>query len=247
MLLMAGRRMISSTDVDSLRNYPTVENPYPDPLFQSTINLLQNPSEPFSQGGTVFTSNTLQISNGGSAATWIPFDQAFTYSNPSFAVADTPSEYHRIIAETDPLTGQTRLIIATDQGGVYTAVDQDGTFRAPDVNEQNIDNGLVFDNSTTTALNETPVGSRNGNLQIAEMYYGAVQPSQSAANIAGALFYGEAQGVGLIQSTGDVLTTGDTQWTAPINPSNGRGVATDQTGSGTEYDYSNPFFCRYEH
>ena len=38
-----------------------------------------------------------------------------------------------------------------------------------------------------------PVISRNGNLQITQFYYGAAQPSNAAALIAGALFYGSAQ------------------------------------------------------
>ena len=35
--------------------------------------------------------------------------------------------------------------------------------------------------------------SRNGNIQITQFYYGAAQPSNLAAQIAGALFYGQAQ------------------------------------------------------
>ena len=48
-----------------------------------------------------------------------------------------------------------------------------------------------------------PFGSRNGNLQITQFYYGAAQPSRLAAQIAGALFYGQAQDDGFPRSSSE--------------------------------------------
>ena len=186
------------------------------------------------------TTNIADLSNSGANVTWLPFDSAFDYTNGNTLFVTTPSEYHEIISEIDPATGLSRLIIATDQG-VYSAVDAgDGTFRVPDASEQNASGGIGI---ASTNLNEPASGSRNGNLQIAELYYGAVQ-QQAAAGAAGSLFYGEGQGVGLISSASDVLTSGNTNWTGATEPSGGVGVATDQTGTGTVYNYAAPFWSR---
>ena len=83
-----------------------------------------------------------------------------------------------------------------------------------------------------------PAKSRNGNLQLTQFYYGAVQPSQLAADIAGALFYGMAQDNGFPASPSNLLTTGNLNWTGSTG--DGTGVATDQTGSGTAYQYEWP-------
>ncbi|HEY1684009.1 MAG TPA: proprotein convertase P-domain-containing protein, partial [Tepidisphaeraceae bacterium] len=255
-----------TTDVVALKNWYNTASPSVGSLLTSitepTINLLQNPSEPFSLGSAVATNNIADLSNSGANITWIPFDYAFDYSNSTetqnLTAVVTPSEYHQIYTEVDPQTGLSRLIVATDQG-IYSAVDDNGVIREygntqaegvvaeSAANEQEPSgspetwDGPYGQVVQTLSLNEPISGSRNGNLQIAELYYGAVQPSQSAADAAGSLFYGEAQGVGLVSSSSNILTTGDTTWKGSSIPSGGGGVATDQTGTGTEYNYANPF------
>ena len=135
-----GQLEANTTDVDTLHLWPNVPGgglqSLSDPVFSPTINLLQNPSEPFSIGSTVALSNVSVLSNSGANITWIPFDSAFTYTDAASTQAVTaPSEYHEILTEIDPQTGLSRLIIATDQG-VYSAVDDDGQFLQPNVNEQ---------------------------------------------------------------------------------------------------------------
>lgn len=256
-----GQIRANTTDVDALKNWYNSANPdvgaYLNSIDDPTINLLQDPSDPFGTNSTVKTTNIADVSNSGANVTWLPFDEAFDYTNAaSTQVVDTVSEYHDMISEVDPLTGLTRLIVATDQG-VYSAVDDNGVFleydpngsaQASPANEQNpsgaLDvvqgpNGPVY---LTMSLNDPLSGSRNGNLQIAELYYGAVQPSQTAANAAGGLFYAEGQGTGLVSSTSNILTSGNTAWKGTPEPSGGGSVATDQTGTGTVYDYANPFW-----
>ncbi len=129
------------------------------------------------------------------------------------------TDQHRIITMVDPLTGKTRIIVGDDQG-IYSAVDDNGKFL------------FSFGNQTL------PDASRNGNIQITQFYYGAIQPSNLAAQVAGALFYGQAQDDGALQSASDVLSTGNITWVGPEG--DGTGVATDQTGTGTAYRYNWP-------
>ena len=65
--------------------------------------------------------------------------------------------------------------------------------------------------------------NRNGNLQITQFYYGAVQPSNAAAQIAGALFYGSAQDNGGPVSDPNILTNGNITWTGPGGDAGRRG------------------------
>lgn len=72
------------------------------------------------------------------------------------------------MAIRDPLTGETRLLIG-DDNGVFT-----GTARSSTQLQDNI------------GASQEVIGSRNGNLQLADMADSAAQPSSLAANIAGA-------------------------------------------------------------
>ena len=175
-----------------------------------TINLIRNPSNPLGGNATFYVNNIASFANTGAGVKWIPFDKALGGS----------TDQHRAIAIRDPLTGHARLIFGDDQG-VFTAVDLgDGTL-SPGIGSQA---GVT--------------GTRNGNLQITQFYYGAVQPSSAAAQIAGALFYGSAQDDGSPRSTANELSTGNLSWTGPGGDYTG--VATDQTGSGTLYQYAWP-------
>jgi subtilisin-like proprotein convertase family protein len=178
----------------------------------SFLNLIKNPGDPFGDP-TISVSNGTSFSDTGAGATWIPFDLPASFT-----------DQHRIITMVDPLTGQSRIIIGDDQG-VFTGVDNNGTF----------DFGIGSADAAT--------GSRNGNLQITQFYYGALQPSNIAAQVAGALFYGSAQDDGTPQSASGILTPGsgsygDITWSGPTGDASG--VATDPTGSGTLYQYKWP-------
>jgi subtilisin-like proprotein convertase family protein len=139
------------------------------------------------------------------------------------------TDQHRIVTTIDPLTGHSRIIIADDQG-VFSAVDN---------------NGVLSDGIGTAPFAD---GSRNGNLQITQFYYGAVQPSNAAAQIAfdqsqgqvgssfpGGMFYGSSQDDGGPISDPNTLTNGNLGWAGPGG--DGGGVAVDQQGNGTLLQY----------
>ena len=83
-----------------------------------------------------------------------------------------PFEYD-LIAVPDPLTGGTRLI-AGNINGVWTGV--------AGSNGQLLQNiGDVVNNTVASTSADVPIVTftRNGNLQIAQFYYGAVQPNSA--------------------------------------------------------------------
>src|SRR5262249_53441018 len=88
---------------------------------------------------------------------------------------------------------------------------------------------------------------------IAQIYFGASQPSTLAADLANALFYASSFDNGYPSSSKDILSTGDLRWSGTMSNgvlngnvlANGRvtdgaGVATDQTGSGQLYRFVFP-------
>ena len=163
---------------------------------------------------------------------------------------------HQILTLIDPLTGKTRLIFGDDQG-VYTAVDAGDTNASGGVDNDGKFVGSVggltlgAPGALNTPFGDTPVvnGSRNGNLQIAQMYSAAAQPSTAAAqasNISGAL-YGATNGVGAPQSNVNEVNAsqaglgyGSLSWVGGIDRYTATSVATDPTGSGTVYQYILP-------
>jgi subtilisin-like proprotein convertase family protein len=175
------------------------------------LNVIRDPLAPFLSNSTLLVTNVASFTNDGTNITsWTPFGDA----------VNGTTDQHRVISMLDPLTGHARLIFADDQG-IFSAVDNgDGTFNS----------------GIGTALE--PSNSRNGNLQITQFYYGAAQPSTLAAQIAGAMFYGNAQDDGFPVSDPNILTNGNIQWSGPGG--DGTGIATDQTGSGTVYTYQWP-------
>ena len=58
-----------------------------------------------------------------------------------------------------------------------------------------------------------PSVNRNGNLQLAQDYYVAAQPSSAAAQAAQALFYAGAENIGGQASDPNLLTDGNITWT----------------------------------
>jgi hypothetical protein len=150
--------------------------------------------------------------NLGSEATWSFYDAT--------GIIDGSTDQHRVVAMIDPVTGHARLIFGDDQG-VFTGVDEG--------------NGTLNFGTTTLPF---ATGSRNGNLQITQFYYGAAQPSNVAAQAAQALFYGMAQDNGYPESDPNIFKDGNLGWNGVVGDATG--VATDQTGSGTVYEYQWP-------
>lgn len=171
------------------------------------VNLIRDPDNIFLNDSTMFLSNVTRFNNTGAGAKWTWFSE----------VLEGSVDQHRVFAFRDPLTGRTRLVFGDDQG-VFSGVDRGDGQLLRDVG------GVAI-----------PTGTRNGNLQITQFYYGASQPSILAAEIAGSLFYGTNQDTGYPKSTPDILRTGNLVWRGPGG--DGTGVATDQTGSGTSYAY----------
>jgi subtilisin-like proprotein convertase family protein len=226
-------------------NAPTALVPY--------LNLVKDPADIFGSNATLLPIHIQNITNDGLGANWVPFFDATT-SDP-FAplpallpqsrlltprgVQMQTNHQNAVLALTDPITGRTRLVFGNDQG-VYSVVDATG-------------GRDTAADSTGIGTAVPPTGSRNGNLQIAQMFQGAVQPSVLAAQLANALFYGTTQDNGVQDSsTGNSIDTGNLAWTAPFSNGNaqgqgvgdptgsGTGVATDPTGTGTSYHYGWP-------
>ena len=91
----------------------------------------------------------------------------------AFDMAGT--DYQTAVTMIDPTTGLPRLIFGNDQGSGAS-----WTITGPS-------------RRRSEASDPTAGINRNGNLQLTQFYYGAAQPSNAAAQIAGALFYGSAQ------------------------------------------------------
>jgi len=181
------------------------------PLDSGYLNQLRDPANPFLNPASLQFTNVKNFNNTpGQDVIWMGFDGG--------GLGGT--DQHQLVAYRDPLTGKTRLIFGDDQG-IWAGTDN---------GDGNPTGNVGFATSV--------VGSRNGNLQITQFYYGANQPSTLAAQIAGALFYGTAQDNGFPTSDPNVLDNGNLVWTGPGGDY--AGVGTDQTGGGSSYVYAWP-------
>jgi hypothetical protein len=218
--------------------------PIGSPITNPTLNLLKNPTNPLGASGTIFVTNTASVNNAGSGATWSAVTGII---GPG--VQNDPTLLN-LIALPDPLTGGTRLITGTFTG-VYTGV--------VGGNGQLILNvGDVTNTGVTSASADVPIisNSRNGDLQLAQFYFGAVQPGNLAAQVSGALFFAQSTSnsnanIGSPASTSDLLSSGNLVWganaAAPtlaatefFGGNRGGAIMTDPTGTGTVFAYSNP-------
>lgn len=201
---------------------------YLNPDRTPVLHLTRDPVAPFVSDSVLYTANINSFSNLGADAHTIPFDDVLA-----------GNDVQRILTMVDPLTGQTRLIV-TSGTGIYTGVDADGAYQR------------------TFGTADVVSGFRGGNLQVNQFSYGAVQPSQAAAELAGALFYAAADDFGMPRSQASVLASGDVIWLpeprawdpgsrdvypdplsrdVAISFTRVGAIATDQTGSGTSYQY----------
>jgi subtilisin-like proprotein convertase family protein len=200
-------------------------------------------SSPFNLNSTLFVSNTVSFVNDGTGVTWTFLNDALK-ANGVDTVNST--NLHAASAFIDPLTGQVRLLLGDDQG-VFTAVV---------TSSGSLDLGI----GNATAANF----SRNGNLQDEQFYNGAAQPSNVAAQAAGALFYATGQGIIDAQSDPNILSDGNLTWSdnAVVNPPansprlnqnqtvlsgdrSGVGIATDATGGQSGSGTANPTVYSY--
>ena len=197
------------------------------------LNVEDDPTDPFNTASTVAVFNVASFTNDGSDTSWIPIDNLLL-SQPGDLVPS--SDVHRIVAEVDPLTGQTRLIVG-DDGGVFTGL-------------------LDASGQLTTGPGSAagPNYSRNGNLQLAQLLYGSSQPSTTllGTQVASALFYGNSTTTGLTSSDPKILGNGNTVGTGEtiVGPANtqilpggyntGTGVGVDQQGNNIVYQYAAP-------
>ena len=219
------------------------------------VNLISDPFNPFLTNATIQTSDVQSFNNIGYSAQPMPYN----------LVLGNTTNLHSILAIKDPLTGRSRLIYGDDQG-VFTGVDQgNGQLLASigDVSNLSLGNGpQPVAGGANNFQGDVPViiGSRNGNLQTAQVFYGAVQPTVLAAEIAfdqanpgfGGLVYSGTQANGTVASDPHLLTNGNLNYAgaagidaSPLGPYASAemdtvGVATDQTGTGNSYAFQFP-------
>jgi subtilisin-like proprotein convertase family protein len=212
------------------------------------LNLLRDYNQPFATNSLIRVFNTDNepqsplagfYVNDGADISWSPFDDILDPNVPDQTGSNETEnrlsgfDIHAITSFTDPVTGKTRLVFGTDNG-VFTGVDSrvtTGTGPLFSPTGVTITDGIGFSQAVH--------GNRNGNLQVSQFYSGAVQPSQFAADLAGALFYGMGDESGFPVSSPDALTTGNLNWRGPIG--DGVSVVVDEAGSGTAFEYRSPF------
>ena len=203
---------------------------------------VQEPDQPARLHGAIYMTDTASLNNAGSGATWTPMTAIV-----SRAILDDPVLLG-LTAVTDPLTGGTRLIAGAATGVFTGLLGSNGQFI------QNI--GDVTNINVASASADVPIVnlSRNGNLQIAQLYSGAVQPNSLATQVAGALFYAQSttkqSASGAPDSAPDLLPAAISPGTPPPPApwparakscgTTGGSVATDPSGTGTVYQYHNP-------
>jgi subtilisin-like proprotein convertase family protein len=194
-------------------------------LDQSFLNMTHNPLDPFNLNSTILLANTNTINNTGAVAPWtsIDFTGLQTDGNPT-------SNVHQLMTIVDPVTGQTRILVGNDVG-IYSGVVDAGGGQ---------DEGVSVNGLSGTGVADTN-GSRNGNLQIAQLVEGAIQPSLAAADANGALFFASNYEEGALVAPKTLLTSGNLGWTATAVGSNSGNVAVDATGqTGQSYWYFHP-------
>ena len=228
----------ANADIDQQQR----EGPTPGRL----VNLLESTIDGYSTPDNGLTG----FKNDGSDVTIRPLGDPFdplgdpigagsiNQGGPLSTASGATNNVQTIIPFTDPITKKTRYILGTGSG-IYTGVDRgDGKLSL----------GIGFSSLGSANAFVGSNGTRNGNLAVEQFYSGAAQPSQLAADIAGAFYYGMSRDNGFPVSTATIIQTGiqdaatkigDNQTRQVIDPT-GTGVVIDPTGTGTAYQYRNP-------
>ena len=191
------------------------------------LNFIRNPQAPFLVDSTLLVENYAAFSNSGAGATWTPMDVPVTglFTPPGSNSEISGTGYQILLTEVDPTTGLTRLL-AGNLTGIYSGLDNDGTFEA-----------TIGSSTAVASVN------RNGNLDLAQFYYGAIQPSNAAAQAAAALFFAGAENIGGQASDPGLIANGDIQASSLGDGGTffiASGTAVDQQGSGTLFQYWSP-------
>lgn len=221
-------------------------NPTKYALRQDYYNLLVDPNNPFIAPSTFQFEGTLNFNNRGEDAQWWEVQNIFPVPATTRIQNDLtlPPQYsdqnmfeqQQLLTMVDPVTGKTRLLIANNFG-VFSMLDAGNGSAAGSIGGyQNIN------------------GSRNGNLQIAELDRSAAQPTTLAANYAESMFYAAGNALfGNPYSAPDILQTGNLNWTVDsgtlsinsVGIPNFTGATSDvhvlQDGSGTILRFVTPF------
>ena len=197
------------------------------PLDNPSINITRNPLDPTDATSTLFISDVSAVVNDGFGAT-------FSYVGDFM----TGRDVQELTLVRDPVSGGVRIYVGNSQSVFTGLINADGS----------LENNRIDENAASLGRVNVQ-GARAGNLQFAQVNYGAVQPSDLAATVAGALFYANTRGMGDVQSTSDILTTGNTSYPLPglnygENFGNAGGVGVfqnrDDTNRGTVYKYRMP-------
>jgi subtilisin-like proprotein convertase family protein len=208
--LDANKQAISPTATVSDAHFAAGLKQY-DPVTTPYINLVQNPANPFGTNTAIPIEFVSAASNSGDGAKWAALDAT------PLGGADGQ---HDLVSMVDPLTGRTRLIFATNYG-IYTGVyGSDGKLYTP-----------------TGSGASAVTGSRNGNLQTSQLYYGAVDPGL-ATDVATAqrnyfIFSGKDIGAAYLPAGVNPFTTGSLTYTGTAGDAGG--VAIAQTSSAHDY------------
>lgn len=204
-----GGQTLYATTGRAVKDADLVVYPYSDSDY---INVVFNPGSPFSANSAYKINGLHSLTNSGAGVKWTPLTGALYGA----------TNLHQAVSYVDPLTGQARLIFATDDG-VYTGV-------------------VAADGSLTTAVGTAQVasGPRNGNLQIGEFYTGAAEPNIDLGNIV-SLFLGNTQATGQTATDKNLVTTGNVGSSGNTSGEiDGTQVAVDQQGRGIVYRYTWP-------
>ena len=157
------------------------------------------------------------------------------------------SNIHSIVTFVDPLTGNTRLLVGDDQGVFSGELTPNGTL------------------TTSIGTAAIPAYSRNGNLQLAQVNYGAAQPSITLSptgssnqgggtNTPTGLLYGNSYNLGQFASDPNILTNGNIAgqgstdgapaglFSASSADQSGIGISVDQQGNDVAYRYLDPAY-----
>jgi subtilisin-like proprotein convertase family protein/photosystem II stability/assembly factor-like uncharacterized protein len=175
------------------------------------LNTVRDPYNPFFTDTTLYTSNVTKFNNTGNDARWV---------NTGVEARGDFSFVSNIITMIDPLTGQARLLYGSDEG---------------------IDSYVFNSNASINSVNSFGSnlqvnGTRNGDIQVARLYSGDVQPSLLASSISGALYYAAShRAADVVVSDGGIMSNGNTLWQNIGRDEPANYVTTDQTGTGAVY------------
>jgi subtilisin-like proprotein convertase family protein len=228
-------------------------------LPQDFLNLQRDPNNPFITPSTLQVNGATSLVNDGSDAYWSEFTDALYAVEGNTGTPGGNNDIQQVVPVVDPVTGTTRLIFATGQG-VYTGVSAPDGQAGTKGLYPNADIGSAGDSpfgigNLITGLGFTPFAfsTRNGNLQIAQLYSGTAQPSQLSADVAGAFYYGMSRDNGFPVSAANVLQSGNLNGKTlvadpnPLSPNftfikdpTGTGVVVDDTGVGSAFQFRFP-------